>query len=55
MPVDDYYEKFYHTCKKVVDKYAPLRIATRKEKQLHAKPWLTRGRLNSINHKYNLF
>ena len=51
MPVDDYYEKFYNIIKKVVHKFAPLRKATRKEKQLHAKPWLTRGLLKSINHK----
>ena len=37
MPVDDYYEKFYNTFKKIVNKYAPLRNATQKEKQLHAK------------------
>ena len=38
MPVDDYYEKFYNIFKKIVDNYAPLRKATRKEKQFHAKP-----------------
>ena len=32
MPVDDYYEKFYNTFKKIVDKFAPLKKATRKEK-----------------------
>ena len=55
MPVDDYYEKFYNIFKKIVDKSAPLRKVTRKEKQLHAKPWLTPGLLKSINHKNNLF
>ena len=55
MPVDDFYEKFYNTIKKIVDKYAPLRKATRKEKQLHAKPWLTHDLLKSINRKNNLF
>ena len=39
----------------MVDKYAPLRKVTRKEKQLYAKPWLMRGLLKSINHKNNLF
>ena len=52
MPVDDHYEKFY---KKIVDKFAPLRKATRKEKQLHAKPWLTPGLFKSINHRNDLF
>ena len=41
MPVDDYREKFYNTFKKVVNNYAPLRKATRKGKQLHAKRRLT--------------
>ena len=54
MPVDDYYEKFDNTFKKIVDKHALLRKATRKEKQLHAKPCLTRGLFKSINHKNNL-
>ena len=55
LPVDDYYEKFYNIFKKIVYKFARLRKATRKEKQLHAKPWLTRGLLKSANHKNNLF
>ena len=55
MPVDDYYKKFYNTFKKILNKYAPLGKVTGKEKQLHAKPWLTRGLLKSINHKNNLF
>ena len=55
MLVDDYYEKFYNTFKKVIGKCAPLRKVTRKKKKLHAKPWLTRGLLKSINYKNNLF
>ena len=55
MPIDNYNEKFYNTFKQVIDKYAPLRRATRKEKQLHAKLWLTCGLLKSINHKSNFF
>ena len=31
MSVDDYYEKFYNTVKKIVDKYASLIKATRKK------------------------
>ena len=54
LPVDDYYEKFYNIFKKIVVKFGRLRKATRKEKQLHAKPWLTHGLLKSINHKNNL-
>ena len=55
MPFEDYCEKFFNTFRKIVEKYAPLRKTTRKEKQLQAKPWLTRGLLKSINHKNNLF
>ena len=55
IPVNDYYEKFYNTFKEVIDQFATLRKATRKEKELHTKLWLTRGLLKSIDHKNNLF
>ena len=55
LTVNDYCEKFYHIYEKVHNEYASLKKVTRKEKQLKAKPWLTRGLLKSINHKNNLF
>ena len=53
--VDDHFENFYDSFKSVVDAFAPLRKATRKEKQIHVKPWLTKGLLKSIKNKNNLF
>ena len=53
--VNDQFETFLSIFRKVVDKHAPLKKASRKEKRLHAKPWLTRGLLKSKQHKNILF
>ena len=39
--VNDQLETLRSIFRKVVNKYAPLRKASRQEKHLHAKPWLT--------------
>ena len=39
----------------VVDKFAPLKNASRKEKKLNLKPWLSRELLNLIKQKNNFF
>ena len=39
----------------VLDKHAPKRLMSRKEKRLSDKPWITRGILKSIKTKNKLF
>jgi len=41
--------------KLVLDKHAPLRPMTRKEKRLNKKPWITKGIFKSIKTKNRLF
>ena len=41
--------------KKTLDKHAPMRPMSRKEKRLNEKPWITRGILTSIKTKNRLF
>ena len=53
--VNEQFDKFCATFNSVVNKIAPLRKASRKEKRLHAKPWLTKGLLKSIKRKHALF
>ena len=53
--VNEQFDKFCVTFNSVVKKIAPLRKASRKEKRLHAKPWLTKGLLKSIKRKHALF
>ena len=43
---NDFYE-FVHIFQKIINKHAPLRKLSR-EKQLQAKPWITRGLLTKI-------
>ena len=40
---------------KIINKHAPLRKLSRREKQLQAKPWITRGLLTSIKNKNRMF
>jgi len=46
---------FFSIFQKIVDKHAPPKNASRKEKRLLTKSWLTRGLLKSIKHKNFLF
>ena len=38
-----------------VDKNAPLRSLTKKERKIGIKPWISRAILNSIKYKNDLF
>jgi len=51
---NDFYE-FMHIFQKIINKHAPLRNLSRREKQLQAKPWITRGLLTSIKNKNRMF
>ena len=46
---------FIHIFQKIINKHAPLRKLSRQEKQLQAKPWITRGLLTSIKNKNRMF
>ena len=41
--------------RKPLDKHAPMRPMSRKEKRLNEKPWITRSILTSIKTKNRLF
>ena len=45
------YDKFVSKFKNVVNKFAPMRKASRKENKLRCRPWLTRGLLKPIRMK----
>ena len=43
------------TIQSIINKYAPMKIASRRKVKLIRKPWLTRGILKSIKHKQKLY
>ena len=49
------FSQFISTFFEVIDAHVPLRKATRKEKRLKLKPWITRSILKSISIKNKLF
>ena len=49
------FDKFEEVLHIVVNKFAPLKKASRKEKKLSQKPWLSRELLNLIKQKNKLF
>ena len=53
--VNPQFDKFYDIFKGTVDELAPLKKASRKEKRLHSKPWLTSELHKSIKHKNKIF
>ena len=53
--VNEQFDQIVSTLSEVVDIHAPLRKATRKEKRLKLRPWITRGILKSIGFKNKLF
>ena len=53
--VNEQFDKFCVTFNSVINNFTPLRKASRKEKRLHAKPWLTKGLLKSIKRKHAMF
>ena len=54
-PIDKQFEIFLNSFAKVIDEHAPLRNATRKEKKLKLKPWLSSGILKSIKAKNKMY
>ena len=53
--VDDAFDKFEEVLQNTANKFAPLKKASRKEKKISQKPWLTRELLNKIKTKNKLF
>ena len=52
--LDDSFSKLVQTLSKVIEKHAPLQKASRKQKRIMQKPWLTKGLLTSIKNKQKL-
>ena len=53
--VDQSFSKFFEIFKNTLQKHAPLRKLTKKEKQLHKKTWITKGILKSVNIKNTVY
>ena len=53
--VDTCIFKFIDVVKVNIDKHAPLKKATRKQRKLMNKPWITKGILISIKNKQKLY
>ena len=53
--VNELYGSFVATVSKVVNKLAPMRKASRKEKKLKLKPWITPNVLKSTKTIYKMF
>ena len=49
------FQEFVNVVKNVVDKHAPLKIASRKQNRLNKKLWTTKGLVTSIRKKQKLF
>ena len=49
------YDKFVTKFENVIDEFAPMRKALRKENKLRCRPWLTRGLLKSIQIKNKMY
>jgi len=49
------FSSFVTVVKDIIDKHAPYKSVTRKQKKLHRKPWITNGILISIKHKKRMF
>ena len=55
IPVNELADSFLETFIEVVDQFAPKRNASRKERKIRSKPWISRGLLKSIQTKNRLF
>ena len=53
--VHDAFDKFKEVLQNTANKFAPLKKASRREKKISLKPWLTRELLNKIKKKNKLF
>ena len=49
------FDEFIHIFQTIINKHAPLRKLSRREKQLQAKPCITRGLLTSIKNRNRMF
>jgi len=49
------YNEFVRTIKLAIDKHAPLKEFTRRQRSLTRKPWLNKGIMTSIRKKNSLF
>ena len=55
IPVNELADSFLATFSEIVDQFAPERNASRKERKIRSKPWISRGLLKSIQTKNRLF
>ena len=55
LDVNALFDKFFDTFSCTLDKLAPLKKASRKQKKLLQKPWIAKAILNSIKKKSNLY
>ena len=55
IPVNELADSFLATFTEVVDQFAPKKNASRKERKIRSKPWISRGLLKSIQTKNRLF
>ena len=54
-PVNKQFEAFYEIFHETIDKFAPAKKGSRKEKRIYFKPWLSKNILKSITKKNGLF
>ena len=47
--------KLIDTIKSVIDKHAPMRLASKSKSKQLSKPWLTNGLLNSVKTKQKMY
>ena len=53
--VNESFDNFLNDFSSLIDKHVPLERLSRRDHKLSQKPWLTRGILNSIKHKRQLY
>ena len=53
--LDFYFNNLITTISEVIEKHTPLHTASRKQKRIQNKPWLTKGFLTSIKNKQLLY
>ena len=50
-PVNELADSFLATFSEIVDQFAPKRNASRKERKIRSKPWISRGLLSQFKPK----
>ena len=53
--LDQHFNHLVSAMSEVIEKHAPLQTASRKQKRMQNKPWLTKGLLVSIKNKQILY